>query len=184
MTDSSITSLAPGSLHAVIDAAVTATAAASGWVLRLDGDGFVVAAAAGGESPGRRIGERRALQGTAGYAASSGQPAAIRPQRSDPSNFGAGGAGHTPSSILAVPCEHEQGAVGVLELVDAGSGSFSFDDVEVATLLANVASACLSESAPEQVPTPDALAVSLTALASAAPDRYRAVARTIDALLS
>lgn len=184
MTDSATASLAPASLHAVIDAAVSATGAASGWILRLDGDGFVVAAAAGGESAARSVGTQRPLRGTAGYAASSGQPAAIRPQRSDPANFGAGGAADTPSSILAVPCEHDQGTLGVLELVEAGSGSFNFDDVELATLLANVASACLAEREPDQVPTPDVLAAGLTALAGAAPDRYRAVARTIDALLS
>lgn len=135
----------PRSLLAIVEAAVAATGARTGWILRIDGAGFVVAAAAGGVEPDRLLGTRRPLLGTAGYAASSGQPVAFQPPRSDVANHGAGGAEGAPTSILASPCKDADNTCGVLELVDSGSGSFSFDDVEIAKLLSNVAAACMAD---------------------------------------
>lgn len=125
--------------QALVDAAVDVSGAARGWLLRLDGDGLVVTAAAGGERANDRVGIRRPLEGTAGYVAISGQPAALQIRGEDEANRGAGGSDDLPNSILAAPCGADE-VLGVLEVVDAASGSFGFDEVEVVSLLADIAS--------------------------------------------
>ncbi|MEE9415349.1 MAG: GAF domain-containing protein [Acidimicrobiales bacterium] len=132
-------------LSAVIDAAVTATGATSGWILRLASDDFVVEAVSGAQPSERFVELHRPLDGTAGYAASSLQPTAIRTRWCDDSNNGAGGFDGIPPCILAVPFLQQQEAVVVLELAAPASVSFSFDDVELVGLLARVAAACLAE---------------------------------------
>jgi len=74
--------------------------------------------------------------------------------------------------------------LGVLELVDAPSGSFSFDDVEVVSLLADVAGAALGEDADFVAPaTPHQLFEALSSVAALDPTRYRDIARIVGALL-
>jgi hypothetical protein len=181
-----LTEAARPTLAALVEAAVDATAAAQGWLLAVDGDELVVVAAAGGASPGNRVGNRRAVTGTVGYVAGSGQPAALRVSPDDSSNEGAGGLDGVPTGILAVPCGDED-VIGVLELVDKAGGedAFSFDDVEIVSLLARVAGAALADSSETAatVPSPGELAGELERLAAADAARYAAVATMLQAVL-
>lgn len=168
---------------ALIRAAVEATGAARGWLLRVEDDHLAVVAAHGDPAASGRVGLLRPVAGTAGYVAASGQPAAIQTRPGDVDNVGAGGADALPSSILAAPCESGE-LVGVLEVVDAVNGSFTYDDVETLTLLAEIAGAALAEgdelAAP---PSPARLGEALSSLSTTDPGRYREVARAVEALL-
>ena len=187
MTESS-TVATPGAvprptLRAIVQSAVDATGAERGWLLAADGEALVVAAASGDEAAARRVGQRRRPGGVAGFVLSSGQPAALQTRPGDTDNAGAGGADGSPRSILAAPCVAGQ-VLGVLEVVDAPGGSFSFDDVETVSLLADIAGAALSEAAPADAPpSPARLGEALSALAAADPHRYAEVARAIGVLL-
>lgn len=166
-------------LDAIVRAAVDATGADGGWLLRAARDHFVVAAASNRE----RVGEQRAMTGVAGFVVASGQPAAIQSRPGDTDDVGAGGLPGAPRSLLAAPCGAGD-VLGVLELVDAPGGSFSFDDVELAALLAEVAGAALGESATAAPPPhPARLADGLAALAASEPERYADVARAVETLL-
>lgn len=178
-------------LHALVRAAVDATAATAGWVLAVDGDELAVAAAAGeigdlGQAVGRRF---PATAGTAGYVAASGQPLAMAVRADDP-RFAEGVAaslGWTPAAVACVPCDTGEAVVGVLELVDKrGAPTFSFDDVEQATVLASIAAAALlfprDGGAPDP-PAPDELAGALDDLAATDPGRYALVAPLVRALI-
>lgn len=171
--------------QALVDAACTATGATQGWLLATSDMGLRVLAATGGTDPGRLVGMTVAVTGARGYAVSSGQPAALRPQPTDQSNAGAGGASGVPGALLATPCGIDD-IVGVLEIVrDEGGESFSFDDVEVVSLLADVAGAAIVDveaSTVESTP-PEQLGTELQHLAANDAARYADVARVIDALL-
>jgi len=175
-------------LQAIVGAASDATAAAHGWLLGVDGENLRVVAAVGGDA-GRLIGAvLPAEAGTAGYVVASGQPLAMARHGDDP-RFAEGIAsllGRRPDSVLSVPCSTEEAVLGVLELADkAGGGSFSFDDVELATLLAGVAGASLAHAAPAPaVPDAAQLASALEQLAATDPTRYAAVATVASALLA
>ena len=169
--------------RALIDAAVDGTGADRGWLLRLDGDGLAVVAAAGVDHPAALVGTRRTVGGTAGFVVTSGQPAALQ-VRDDETNRGAGGAEDIPSSIVAAPCG-EDDILGVLEVVDAPSGAFSFDDVELVSLLADVAGAALAEHDEfrRSSTTPGELMADMAALEDADPARYALVVRAVEALM-
>jgi GAF domain-containing protein len=169
-------------LHAIVQAAVEATGADRGWLLAAEDDVFVVAAAYGHAEATVAVGVRRKRAGIAGFVFASGQPAAIQPRPDDVDNVGAGGAVSTPVSVLAVPCVAEE-ARGVLELVDAVGGAFSFDDVETTSLLAEVAAAALAELLPAwEPPAPERLTVLLASLARRDPARYAEVARFFEVM--
>ena len=174
----------PPTLLAIVRAAIDATGAESGWLLRASEEGFEVVAAIGGQNAPNPIGETRGHEGAAGYALASGQPAALQVQPDDAANTGAGNSPLSPASLLAVPCSEDE-VHGVLELADAPGGRFSFDDVETVALLADVAGAALGESdeSAEIPPSPIELSAALTTLASTDPVRYAAFARAFGALL-
>lgn len=156
-----------------------------GWLLTVEGDEFVVVAAAGGSSAASRVGTRVPIEGAAGLALASAQPAALQIQPGDNVNDGAAGIDGTPGSVLAIPCE-DDAVVGVLELANAvGGQAFTFDDVEVAQLLGRVAGTALADStvAADSPPTPEEIATSLRHLANLEPGRYSAVARMIQSVL-
>jgi len=169
-------------LRAVVQAAAEATGAERGWLLAAEGDAFVVAAAFGHADAATAVGTLRPRLGIAGFVFASGQPAAIQPRADDVDNSGAGGATGMPTAVLAVPCIAEE-ICGVLELVDPYGGSFGFDDVETAALLAEVAGAALAEAMPTwEPPAPERLLVLLDSLARRDPARYAEVARFVEAM--
>jgi GAF domain-containing protein len=174
-------------LQALTQAAVDVTAAAEGWLLAVHGDHLRVVAAAGDE-PGRALGTTTSLgEGSAGYVVSSGQPLALG-LGGGQDRFGSGiigQLGREPTSVLCVPCTTEHEVIGALELIDkAGGSTFSFDDVELATLLAGIAGVALAGPAdPKTAPDPGELAANLERLAASDPARYAAVATAINALL-
>jgi sigma-B regulation protein RsbU (phosphoserine phosphatase) len=176
-------------LHALTQAAVAATGASDGWLLAVDATGLrVVAVADGTTAPALGV-SLVADGGSASFVAASGQPLAVAPRGDDP-RFSEGMAqvlGRRPTSILSVPAATDDGVVGVLELVDkAGGGNFSFDDVEVVTMLADIAGVALTQSGRATgpaVPRPSELGGELERLAAADPVRYSAVAAAVAALL-
>lgn len=180
-------------LDAVVRAAVDATGATWGWVVARNetetgAPGLRVAAAAGGDEPGRLLDAAiDSDTGTVGLVVATGQPMAIVPRSGDATARGGVGGllGIAPRSVLCVPCgDHE--VLGALELIDkAGSGGFSFDDVELATLLAGVAGAALETQAPPAgPPSASELARSLEQLERSDPADYATVAPIVAALLA
>jgi GAF domain-containing protein len=172
-------------LHTILSSAGAVTAAGQGWILETRGDQFEVVAAIGsGDLVGTRV---SAEGGTAGYVLASGQPVAMMPRADDPaaSEGVAGVLGIRPASVLCVPCAHDDEVLGVLELVDKAGGAFSFDDVELSTVLANIAGSALRDqgSAPS-VRAPDELAADLRQLSAADPATYVRVATVLEALLA
>ncbi|MEM9130917.1 MAG: hypothetical protein AAF962_11930 [Actinomycetota bacterium] len=171
-------------LQAIVNQAVAATGASSGWLLAVGADDLEVVATAGG-THAEHIGRRFAATGAQGYVLSSGQAAALLPQPDDPANVGAGGFDGVPPSVVAVPCGED--AVGVLELVDKADGlPFTFADIEAVSGLAAVAAAAMTEQSggvPNAPASPAELAADLRHLAERDPARYADTARLVQALL-
>lgn len=175
-------------LAVVVRSALEATGASAGWLLAVEGSVLRVVASAAVDGPGPPLSATvPAGSGSSGFVAASGQPLAVSPRGDD--RFGDGMAtllGRRPTSILAVPCMSDDAVVGVLELVDKlGSASFSFDDVELATLLAGIAGAGIRFTGERRpaVPGPSELGGDLARLAAADPARYAGVAAAVAALL-
>lgn len=175
-------------LQSLVRAVVDATGATVGWLLDVDGDALQVVAAAGTGGPelGLRV---PSGSGSAGFVVASGQPLALAPRPGDArtSEGVAAVLGKAPASVLCVPCSTDTGVQGALEVIDkAGGAPFSFDDVEIATLLAGVAAAALSQRdrVVESVPRPEQLAAELASLAQRDPEEYGTIAVLVQALLS
>jgi len=172
-------------LHTILREAGAVTAAGQGWILEPKGDELEVVAAIGaGDLVGRRV---PAEGGTAGYVLASGQPVAMMPRPDDPASQAGvvGLLGLSPSSVLCVPCAHDDDVLGVLELVDKAGGAFSFDDVELSTVLANIAGSALREQGPAFSARPaDELAGELRQLSATDPAAYVRVATVLEALLA
>ena len=179
-------------LQAVLHAAVDVTAAGAGWVLARTSRGDdleVVAVRSGAVDASGAQGARVPIgSGTAGYVVASGQPLALSGAADDPRL--AEGVGEllprAPTTVLCVACEVGDEVVGALELVDKTGGvAFSFDDVELATLLAGIAGVALAapEGRARAVASPGELAADLHRLAETDPARYVTVAAALSALL-
>lgn len=171
--------------QAIIDAAVTATDASSGWLLATEPDGLRVMSISGSTAGQTALGTLVEPTGAKGFVLSSGQPTALMPQPTDTANNGAAGAAGVPASVLAAPCGDED-VVGVIEVAGkAGGLAFGFDDIDALSGLALVASAALAESghAHVEVAPPAALARELEQLAQHDPGRYASLAQVIEALL-
>jgi GAF domain-containing protein len=176
-------------LGAIVRAAVDTTAALAGWVFAARDDRLVVVAAAG-EAPAQWLGRAvPAGRGAAGFVMASSQPLALQPSRGDRAvEDVADVLGRWPGSVIAVPCDVDGRTVGVLELVDkVDGGTFSFDDLELATLLAGLAAHAIDGGAPPPAPTvadPGDLARRIASLATTDPTRYARLAPVIDAILA
>jgi GAF domain-containing protein len=174
-------------LQAIARAALDATGAAAGWVLALEGERLRAVGAAG-ERAGELVGvEVPADVGTPGYVVSSGQPIALAPRGTDPRLEEGLGArlGRLPASVLCVPCLHDDAVLGAMELVDKAGGPFSFDDVELVTLLGGIAGVALSVAGTEVTPRPPvAFARELEVLAGSDPAAYARLATVLEALLA
>lgn len=163
-------------LQAIIDAAVDATGAARGWIVRSNGDHLSVAAVAGSSTATN--GAVVALSGARALAVSAGQPAALRLSPNDTSNAGAAGSDGVPSTLLAIPCGDDE-IVGAIELADKmGGDTFSFDDVELVSLLGGIAGAALAAPSTGT----DELVDSLASLRLRRPELYVEALRFIKAL--
>ncbi len=174
-------------LAVIVRTAVSATGASAGWLVAADDGAMRVIASTG--SPGPSVSTTVPPDsGAAGFVLASGQPLAVAPRGGDRFSEGMVALlGHSPASILAVPCFADDVVVGVIELVDkAGGGSFSFDDVELATLLAGIAGVAVTSAAerPPDIPAPAQLGGDLARLATTDPGRYAGVASAVAALLS
>jgi GAF domain-containing protein len=173
-------------LQSIVNSAVAVTGAAAGWVLVLEGERLKVAAAAGaGDLVGSDV---PASEGTAGFTVASGQPMAVA-ARAEDTRFSEGVIGllgRRPSSVLCVPCASGDAVVGVLELVDkTGGGNFTFDDVELASLLAGIAAAAVEAGGGDaRVTSPAELGGELERLALSDPAEYGRVARLVEAILA
>ncbi len=175
-------------LDAVVEAAVHATRAAAGWVVGGEGDGQRVLAAGGegaGDLLGRRVGPG---EGIAGFVLASGQPLALSRLENDPRLRGGveGLLRSRPRSVLCVPCTSDDAVVGALELTDKEAGeAFTFDDLELATLLAGIAGTALAaDRGGGPVPTPAELGTELGRLLAIDPRRYHAVAVVVSGLIA
>lgn len=172
-------------LASILQSALSTTSAEQGWLLSVDDDGATVAAALGRPDSASIVGTRVGLSASAALALQGGHAVAIRPGPTDTANRSAGGFAGTPPSILAVPCGEEAEA-GVLEVVAKADGDrFSFDDVELCSVLASIAGAALTEdgSTLRSAPSPGELHVELQRLESVDATRYADVAQLIASLL-
>jgi len=169
-------------MQVLVDEAVAATSASTGWLLVVSGGGAVVGAASGGASEG--AGTSVGLDGSRGYALASGQPTALVPSPTDASNRGIAGHSGVPSALLVAP--GSDGRV-LLEVADkVGGGAFTFEDIEVLSSYAAIAEAVLADDGGEsgpQVSSPARLGAELAALADADAHRYREVAHVVELLL-
>jgi len=173
--------------QAIVDAAVVATGASSGWLLAdHDDDGLMVLATAGLAVAHQQVGATIAPQGAKAYVLAAGQPTALLPQPGDTANANGGGASGIPPSLLAVPCGDDD-IVAVLEVSGkTGGATFGFEDINALSGLAQVAASVVLErdDASRAVASPAQLATELEGLAQRNPARYDNVAQVIEALLS
>jgi GAF domain-containing protein len=175
-------------LHAILRAAVESTGATDGWLAAVDdaADQLVVVVTVGGNA-------RRLLgvtvnedEGFTGFVVGSGHALAIEPSADDP-RFADGLAprlGHRPRTLLCVPCEDDDVVLGAIELVDKITGAFSYDDLELVTVLAGIAGVALrlGGGGAALIPTPVELGDQLEDLAAADPLRYAQVAELVATL--
>jgi GAF domain-containing protein len=180
-------------LDALIGAAVAATGSDRGWLLATADSELVVVAASGGNAA-TRLGARSArgpgAGGWAGSVVDSGRPVALAPESDDPRFRGdlVVGIGTRPATLLCFPCAYGGRVLGALQLVDkAARAPYSLDDVELVTLLAEVAGAALDELGgllDAGPPEPDELGAALRFLAAANPGRYATMAGLVGELLA
>jgi GAF domain-containing protein len=173
-------------LETLLRNAVAATGADRGWiVVRAALGGLQVRAYCGPDDPARYLGAtfEVAAAGTAGLAAGSGQPIAVRPRPGDvlvaqgPMSL----LVQPPASYVSVPCSDDDGVVGVLEVVDKqAAASFDIDDIELLSLLGDVAAALIRERE-ERPPAASALGP-LEALQARRPMVHQAIVGLIEAL--
>jgi GAF domain-containing protein len=174
-------------LAAICDAVCAATGGTSAWVVEVVGERLRVAASTGAGAALAR-GRSVDVSGTVGYVAASGQPMAITPREGDAHLTGGllGLLDLEPAAVMAVPCHDDGEVVGVLEVIDERQGArFSFEDVELATLLAGVAGPAISHrTGATAAPSPEVLTAQLRSLAADSPGRYAQVALVVQQLLA
>jgi GAF domain-containing protein len=175
-------------LQAVLGSALQTTGAMVGFLLRPNGDDLTVVATAGYGVDHLRGSVVPGEGGVAAYVLASGQPLALTVRPGDPRRQEGVLAllDQAPSAVLGVPCSTDEDAVGALLLLDKPAGQFTFDDVELATLLAGIAGVAMAQAGPGgvQVPDPAELAGDLERLARSDPSRYGMVATIVQALLA
>jgi GAF domain-containing protein len=158
-------------LDAVVRVAMEATGAERARLVARDarGERLEVVAGSGGDAGWRPAAADVASTGAIGYVMATGQPQILS---------------HPGASSLCTPCICQDEVVGALELADTHHGpGFSFEDLEVAGLLAGVAAEAIV--ARWAVPTiePGPLTADLRRVALADPGRYATIARLVQGLL-
>ena len=141
-------------LKSILEAAVTLFRAGAGSMalVMTNPDRLEFVAAAGphtGDVIGRSIGIG---EGIAGYAVQTGEAIAIADPSTDP-RFGRSVADQTgvmPMSLMAVPLRAVDSVVGVLEILDARNGSFTTDDIAMASIFARQAAIAIESTRVER----------------------------------
>jgi GAF domain-containing protein len=161
----------------VVRVALEATGATRGRLVAADSTGqHLEVVAAQGDAAWRATSPDRHSLAAVGYVIATGQPQIL--------SHPAAGLGDTPSSALCAPCICRDEVVGALELADKASGvGFSFDDLELASLLAGVAGEAIVARRTSPAIDPGQLTGDLGRLAAADPARYATVARLVQGLL-
>jgi GAF domain-containing protein len=175
----------------VVSSAIDATGAEVAMLATVSGDSLRIVAAAGpgaeGSGPGAFVGQELGRSGTAAWVIGSGQPVAAQLVPGDERAVEEATllGGRTPANILCVPCVWDDEPVGALELLNkAGAGRFTFDDVEVVTLLGAVAGAALVEGSDDLGHRSAAeLGAALRRLEASDPAGFRVIATTLEAFL-
>jgi hypothetical protein len=176
-------------LAAILTAAADATQAGRGWMFAVAGDQIHVVA---GHGPGAssRVGAKGPRQfGWAGFVVGTRQALAIVPSPDDPRFLGDLVADRVarPASLLCFPCTYQGVAVGALQLEDkAGGAPFVLDDIELVTILTEIAGAAIADMGDIEAalpPSAEDLGAELVNLAGTHPARYHAVATIVDELL-
>jgi GAF domain-containing protein len=135
-------------LQSVVDVAraIFGAKAASVFLLDEEADELVFEAVAG-QGEGELVGMRfPSSTGIAGWVLVTGQPLVVDDVRADQrfSQQAAQATGYVPTTIMAVPLLQEEGAVGVLEVLDPpGERRFGLADMELLTLFAGQAAIAL-----------------------------------------
>lgn len=142
-------------LQTIVDLAVEATGARTGWLAAVvpttepGGTELAVVAASSADPdlPGRLLWQRSPIgAGTASLVIQSSQPVALSQQSGSADVWATALLGRAPATLVCVPCLAGERAVGALELVDRDDGApFGFDDVELVTLLGLVAGEAIAE---------------------------------------
>lgn len=130
-------------LQAILDMAVLLFRAEAASLALASSDGstleFAVASGAKGQEV---VGRSIAIgEGIAGYVLETGQPMTIASPEDDP-RFGrtiATQTGYVPTSIMAVPLLTADRAIGVIEVLDCRDGTFTPQDLEMASAFARQA---------------------------------------------
>jgi GAF domain-containing protein len=170
-------------LQAVLEAVAAATGAGAAWVIDTRQAPWTIVDGVGGAA--RLSGTAWPTGGVVSFVVESDQPVALVPRTGvDLSADVEAVLGSRPTALLVVPCSVDTGTVAALGLVDkAGGGAFSFDDVELASMLGPVAGAALTAARAPDVPAAATLGAALARLSNANPARYERVARTVAAIL-
>ena len=137
-------------LESILEAAVMLFRAGAGSMalVMTNPDRLEFVAAAGpetGDVVGRSIGIG---EGIAGYVVQTGEAIAIADPTADP-RFGRSVAEQTgvmPDSLMAVPLRAVDSVVGVLEILDARDGSFTTEDIAMASIFARQAAIAIEST--------------------------------------
>lgn len=165
-------------LTATIRAALAATGAPCGWIVRQTNGALSVIAVAGDSRA--TVGQVVSSDSPAALAIATGQPASRSIAPDDATARGAGGADGVPSWLLTVPVGDGDAA---LELAKpSGATAFGIDDIEIVSLLADIAETALDATS-SPVPDPEALAGELRRLYLADATRYAVVAAALNSML-
>lgn len=177
--------MAASPLETLVRTAVDASGATAGWLVALTPGGLRIHAYCGPQDPAGFLGATFTFAdaGTVGLAAGSGQPMAVRPRPGDPqlTRGPMSLLAQPPTSYLTLPCADDDGVTGVLEVVDKRSASgFDIDDVELLSLLSDIAAAILREQADRADPPASSPMVRLAARQPAVHAALTALIETLD----
>lgn len=142
-------------LRSIVDAAVAlfGSEAASIALHDVERDRLVFRYAAGRAGAGAVGLEIASGEGIAGYVFTTGEPLVVGDVRSDArfDRTAAEQSGYVPRQILAVPLHDDDGAIGVLEIIDRRDGSsFGLHDIELAGVFASQATVAIRASRVER----------------------------------
>jgi GAF domain-containing protein len=138
-------------LRSVVDATVALFHAEAASIALHDAatDRLVYAVAAGEQGQGVVGLSIASGEGVAGYVFSTAQPIAVSDVEGD-ARFGRSTAeqtGYVPRSLVAVPLLDDEGAIGVLTVLDkVGDGGFDLRDIELASVFARQATVAIRSS--------------------------------------